>query len=96
MSLNKIVFLACVLVVHAEVSNVILEEEIFAYEENIFTIQPLTNEARQAMYNNLLDICKVQEGASDADVQEINSHQVPSTHTGQCFNACVMEKAGIV
>lgn len=48
------------------------------------------------MYKDLVTNCKAQEGASDADVQEMASHQLPSTRPGQCFNACVLENIGFV
>lgn len=48
------------------------------------------------MYQDLVGKCRAQEGASDADIQEMAAHQPPSTSSGKCLNACIMESVGIV
>lgn len=48
------------------------------------------------MYKDLMTSCKAKEGATDADVQELASHQLGSTRTAQCLNACIMENIGFV
>lgn len=48
------------------------------------------------MYKDLVGHCKAQEGATDADVQEMISHQPASTRSGQCLNACIFENIGFV
>ncbi|XP_037036887.1 general odorant-binding protein 28a-like [Bradysia coprophila] len=58
--------------------------------------KPLSEEERQAMFIDIVTNCKAQEGASDSDIQEMANHQPPSTHAGQCLNACTMEAVGIM
>lgn len=40
--------------------------------------------------------CQTQEGASEQDLQEFLMHQVPSTQTGKCLRACIMETVNVV
>lgn len=40
--------------------------------------------------------CASKEGASEADILELISFEVPTTRSGQCLNACVMETVGLV
>lgn len=40
--------------------------------------------------------CMAKEGASEADLAEMMGFKLPSTKTGQCLNACIMETFGIV
>lgn len=40
--------------------------------------------------------CMANEGASEADLAEIMDLKLPSTKSGQCFNACIMEAVGVV
>lgn len=48
------------------------------------------------MFFDMVNNCKAQEGATDADVQEIATQQIPSTRSGQCLQACIFESAGMV
>lgn len=48
------------------------------------------------MFADIIGKCKAKEGATDNDVQEAIAHAPPTTRTGQCFNACMMETLGIV
>lgn len=45
---------------------------------------------------SVLNECKVQEKATDADVQGFLSHKIPQIRTGKCLMACVFEKNGDV
>lgn len=56
----------------------------------------MSEEERQAMYMELIGGCKVQEGSTDADVQEIVSKEIPTARSGHCLNACIFEKSGLV
>lgn len=40
--------------------------------------------------------CMVKEGASEVDLGELISFNLPSRRTGQCLNACMMESIGMV
>lgn len=42
----------------------------------------------------LVNECKEKEKATDADVQELIGHGLPTTQTGKCLSACVMENLG--
>lgn len=48
------------------------------------------------MFIDVLNNCKMSEGASEDDAVELMAHGVPSTPAGSCLNYCVMEKTGIV
>lgn len=48
------------------------------------------------MLADVLTKCTAQESPSDSDFKEILAHQFPTTRTGQCFKACIMENIGIV
>lgn len=45
---------------------------------------------------SVLNECKVQEKATDADVQGFLSHKIPQNRSGKCLMACVLEKNGDV
>lgn len=45
---------------------------------------------------SVLNECKVQEKATDADVQGFLSHKIPKNRNGKCLMACVLEKNGDV
>lgn len=45
---------------------------------------------------NVLNECKVQEKATDADVQGFLSHKIPTNRSGKCLMTCVLEKNGDV
>lgn len=45
---------------------------------------------------SVLNECKVQEKATDADVQGFLNHKIPTDHNGKCLMACVLEKNGDV
>lgn len=48
------------------------------------------------MEMKLLAECQKKEGASDADVKELEARDVPTTPTGKCLHACVHETLGLV
>lgn len=48
------------------------------------------------MFLDILTKCKGAEGASEDDALGIMTHSIPSTRSGGCLNACVMEITGIV
>ncbi|XP_037042919.1 general odorant-binding protein 28a-like [Bradysia coprophila] len=62
----------------------------------VATAKPLTEEERQSMIMELVGKCKSAEGASDADVQGAMAQQPPTTRSGQCFHACMMETLGVM
>lgn len=40
--------------------------------------------------------CMGNEGASESDLAELMGYNLPSTKSGQCLNACMMESLGVV
>lgn len=40
--------------------------------------------------------CKQEVGASDADLEMMKKHQLPTTHEGKCLNACLFKSGGTV
>lgn len=47
-------------------------------------------------YNQLLDQCVAQEGASDADRTAVLQRAPPTSAIGACLYTCVMESLGVV
>lgn len=45
---------------------------------------------------SVLNECKVEEKATDADVQGFLAHKIPQIRSGKCLMACVFEKNGDV
>lgn len=45
---------------------------------------------------NVLNQCKFEEKATDADVQGFLKHKIPQNRSGKCLMACVFEKNGDV
>lgn len=41
-------------------------------------------------------VCQTQEGATDADVQEVINRVQPTTDTSKCLRACMFETFGSV
>lgn len=56
----------------------------------------MTPDERKAIAAQLAATCKEKEGATDADVQVFAAHEHPTTHSGKCLTACVMETIGAV
>lgn len=56
----------------------------------------MSPEDRKAMELSLANECKNKEGATDADVVSLVAREIPSTPTGKCLNACMVETAGLV
>lgn len=48
------------------------------------------------MLADVLTKCSVQENPTNADFKEVFAHEVPTSRTGRCFKACIMENIGIV
>ncbi|KAJ6638792.1 General odorant-binding protein 28a [Pseudolycoriella hygida] len=57
---------------------------------------PLSEDERQAMFADLIGVCKTQEGASDSEVQDAVANLPPTTRSAQCFRACIMENIGLM
>lgn len=51
---------------------------------------------KQAKKAALIAQCKSKEGATDADAQIFQAHEVPTTKTAKCLGACIMETIGVV
>lgn len=51
---------------------------------------------REAMIADLLAKCKAQEGATDSDIEGALAYAFPTTRSGQCFHACMMESLGVM
>lgn len=56
----------------------------------------MTQEEKNAVEAQLMAECKTKEGAADADVQSLTAREHPSTHSGKCLSACIMETIGVV
>lgn len=48
------------------------------------------------MARGMASTCKESEGASDDEVDEMINKTEPTTMTGKCLNACMMEQFGVV
>lgn len=40
--------------------------------------------------------CKEKEGATDADMDGMIAKEIPTSKTGKCLNACMMDQFGVV
>jgi len=49
-----------------------------------------------AMAKQMIEECKVQEGATDEDAQKLMNRKFPESHEGKCILACMNEKSGTV
>lgn len=49
-----------------------------------------------AKYQAMVQDCATKEGATEADVMEALSFEVPSTQSGKCLHACIGSSAGTV
>lgn len=58
--------------------------------------QPIHPNNGLEKYNNLLNTCVAQEGASDADRNEVFHRLPPSTVASRCLYTCVLENIGVV
>lgn len=56
----------------------------------------MSAEDKAAMKAKIGADCMAKEGASDADMQVIQRHEVPKTPKEKCFAACVIETLGLV
>lgn len=56
----------------------------------------MTAEERKAMGASLMAECKAKESGTDADVNALLDHQIPTTKSGKCLAACLGETTGIV
>lgn len=55
----------------------------------------LTPEQKEMIKQKAIE-CVKKEGASDADLQTMMSHNPPTTHEGKCVAACMAEASGAV
>lgn len=61
-----------------------------------FQGEQLSKEGRRKQIELLAKKCQETEKATDFDVQETLDHELPSTDTGKCLRACIMESLGMV
>lgn len=57
--------------------------------------RPQSTDELKIMEKIVMD-CMAKEGASETDLAEMMGYKLPSTRSGQCLNACIMESIGIV
>lgn len=56
----------------------------------------MSKEQAVEMFTKMTKECAAKEGGTAADVEEALAKKPPSTMSGKCMNACVLEGAGIV
>lgn len=56
----------------------------------------MSPEERNAFAAQLAAGCKEKEGASDDDIAAVMARDQPTTTTGKCLVACIMETIGVV
>lgn len=56
----------------------------------------MTKEDRGKFAKILVEECKSQEGATDADVDAAMNHESPNSRGLKCMHACMHEKLGII
>lgn len=59
------------------------------------SIQAHTEE-QQKMFQQLVSKCASKEEATSDDVAVLINRDIPSTPTGNCLHACIMESIGLV
>lgn len=57
--------------------------------------RPFTAEGEK-MFKERVMSCVAKEGATESDVATMMAYHAPTTKTGQCLQACMMEMSGVV
>lgn len=58
--------------------------------------QAMTKEKALEMFSKMTKDCAAKEGGTAADLEEALARKPPSTTSGKCMSACVLEGPGIV
>ncbi|XP_055300730.1 general odorant-binding protein 28a-like [Sitodiplosis mosellana] len=61
-----------------------------------FSEQAISKEQVIEMFKKMAEECAGKEGATAADLQEAAEKKLPSTPSGKCMHACVLEKIGFL
>lgn len=59
-------------------------------------MQAMSVEQRQELENRLASECAKKEGVTDADLAEMKDRKLPTTQSGKCLHACIIETLGFV
>lgn len=60
------------------------------------SLAAITPEQRKEFEQKLADECKGPSNANEEEIKSLQNREVPQTHNGKCFLACIQEKLGIV
>lgn len=55
-----------------------------------------SSDERHRIFLTVAKHCKLQENATDADVEEMLKYEAPTTEEGSCLRACLFEMFGMV
>lgn len=58
--------------------------------------QPQQHNAEARRAEEMIRRCETQEQVTDTDMKEFSQQRKPSSKTGKCLHACLMESVGLV